>query len=48
MATATEPDPEELLRALLAVSPEDAAEVREVADTKAKPDAAKDRARKNS
>ena len=34
---------EEFLRALLAVSPEDAKAVRKNADTKAKPDAAKDR-----
>lgn len=32
-------EPEAFLRALLAVSAEDAEEVREVADTKAKPDA---------
>lgn len=33
--TAEGKDPEELLRAILRVSPEDAAKVREVADTKA-------------
>jgi len=43
MATNPEIDPEAFLRALLAVSPDDAAEVREVADVKAKPDAAKER-----
>jgi hypothetical protein len=35
-----DPNPEDFLRALLAVTPEDAAEVREVADVKAKPEAA--------
>ena len=42
MATNPEIDPEAFLRALLAVSADDAAEVREVADVKAKPDAAKE------
>ena len=32
-----DPDPEEFLRALLAIKPEDAKEVREEADEKARP-----------
>ena len=32
-------DPEDFIKSLLAVTPEDAAKVREIADTKAKPDA---------
>lgn len=36
------PTPEELLRAMLHIAPEDAAEVRKIADVKAKPDAALD------
>jgi len=35
--------PESFVRALLAVSPEDAAEVREIADVKAKPSANADK-----
>lgn len=39
--TNDQPDPEAFLKALLAINPEDAKEVREVADTKAKPDASR-------
>lgn len=46
MTKKPEPTPDEVLRALLAISPEDAAEVREVADVKAKPDVQKENPRK--
>jgi|GEM_PF-5607784 len=41
-----QPDPEDILRAILHIDPKEAAEVRENADTKAKPDAAKDRGKR--
>ncbi|CAN5171118.1 hypothetical protein BH11ACT4_BH11ACT4_09480 [soil metagenome] len=45
--TPPEIDPEDFLAALLAVSPEDAEQVREIADTKAKPSIQQDAGQEN-